>query len=131
MSEATDTLPFFRAQWAARLVDACVVKRDDGNPSFNESTGVYTRNFDTQYSGACLVRPLAASDADYGQELAELRAYSVFILYTETDPLPGDLVDITSATDSFLTGKQFTVKSVSGDTYNTRRQLLCEEQVNG
>ena len=74
---------------------------------------------------------MSASEADFGQELAELRMYDVFIPYTEFDPLPGDLVDVTSATDSGLTGKQFTVRNIQFDTYVTRRHLVCEDIVNG
>ena len=128
MSVASDSLAFFRTQWTGRLVDTCTVKRITST-SFNDSTGVRTPTYTTQYTGACLVRPLAPGSAEFGQELAELRGYTVFVPYDETDPLPDDLVDIVSTFDGFLNGKQFVVRNVAGDTYDTVRRLHCQEVV--
>lgn len=130
MSIATDLLAFFRTEWASRFTDSCIIKRVTGE-GFNETTGVTTPTYTTNYSGPCLVRPLSASEAAFGQELLQIRGYTVHIPYSETDQLPGDLVDITSATDPFLTGKQFVVKNPPGDTYVTNRGLICEEVVSG
>ena len=130
MSVPTDTLSFFRTQWATRLVDTCVVKRITGN-SFSDTTGVNTPTYTTQYSGDCLVRPLAPGSAEFGQELVETRGYTVFVPYDEEDPLPDDLVDITSTFDGFLDGKQFVVRNIAGDTYDTVRRLICQEVVGG
>lgn len=128
MSLATDTLEYFRGQWAERFTDSCVVKRVTGNV-LNQTTGVYEPTFANNYSGPCLVRPLTPSDVQAGQELIATRGYSVFLPYTEDDQLPEDLIDVTSATDAFLTGKQFVVRNIEGDTYITRRELICEEVV--
>ena len=130
MSEITDTLPLWRARWLTRMVDSCVVKRITGN-SFNDTTGVNTPTYTTQYSGECLVRPLAPGSAEFGQELVETRGYTVFIPYDEEDPLPDDLVDITSTSDGFLDGKQFVVRNIRGDTDVTVRRLICQEVVGG
>ena len=130
MSVASDSLAFFRTQWTDRFVDTCVVKRITST-SFNDSTGVRTPTYTTQYSGACLVRPLTPGSAEFGQELVELRGYTVFVPHDEGDPLPDDLVDITSTFDGFLNGKQFVVRNVAGDTYDTVRRLHCQEVVNG
>ena len=51
----------------------------------------------------------------------------VLVPYDEADPLPGDLVDVTSTTDSRLNGNQLVVLAVGGDSYNTVRKLFCEE----
>lgn len=134
MSIATDLLSFFRTEWADRLTDTCVVKRETGE-SFSDVTGVSTPTYTTNYSGPCLVRPVfgprEAGDELFGQELLQTRRYVVHVPYTEADQLPGDLVDITSVTDSFLTGKQFVVMNVPGDTLVTNRGLICEEVVSG
>lgn len=130
MSVASDSLAFFRTQWTERFVDTCTVKRLTGN-SFNDSTGVYTPTYTTQYSGACLVRPLTPGEGQFGQELVDLRGYTVFVPHDEGDPLPDDLVDIVSTFDGFLNGKQFVVRNVAGDTYDTVRRLHCQEVVNG
>lgn len=123
-----DLLPFFRTHWATRFTDTCVVKRFATNV-LNATTGVYEPTYTNNYSGPCLVRPLTPADAQAGQELVATRGYAVFLPYTEDDQIPGDFVDVTSATDTFLTGKQFVVRNVNGDTYVTNRELQCEEVV--
>lgn len=130
MSIATDLLPFFRTQWASRFTDTCVVKRFATNV-LNQTTGVYEPTYTNNYSGPCLVRPNAPAAVQAGQELVATHDYTVFIPSTEDDQLPEDIVDVTSATDTFLTGKSFVVTNVEGDTYNTRRALTCEEVVSG
>lgn len=130
MSVASSMASFFRDQWSDRFVDSCVVKRETGT-SFNDTTGVYSPTYTTQFDGSCLVRPKFADDEQSGERQAELRMYSVFIPYDEEDPLPDDLVDVTSTSDGFLDGKQFVVRNISGDTYMHRRELVCEEVVNG
>lgn len=130
MSIPTSTLAFFRTEWATRFTDSCIVKRRTGS-TLNQTTGVNEPTYTTNYDGPCLVRPLSAAAEDAGQELVATRGYQVFIPYTEDDQLPEDLVDITSATDTFLTGKTIVVTNVHGDTYNTRRALICEEVVSG
>lgn len=128
MTTPVGTLAYFRTRWATRFTDSCIVKRETGT-TLNPTTGVYEPTFANNYSGPCLVRPLSPADAQAGEELVATRGYSVFLPYTEDDQLPNDLVDVTSATDTFLTGKQFVVRNVHGDTYATRRQLVCEEVV--
>lgn len=130
MSIPTALLPFFRTQWATRFTDSCVVKRRTGS-TLNQTTGVNEPTYANNYSGPCLVHPLTPGATDAGQELVATRGYTVFIPYTEDDQLPEDLVDITSATDTFLTGKTIVVTNVEGDTYNTVRHLTCEEVVSG
>lgn len=129
LSIPTDLLPFFRNHWATRFTDSCVVKRTVDPSTFNDTTGQYEPTFTTNYSGGCLVRPQSPAEVAYGQEEVGTRGYNVYLPYNETDQLRGDLVDITSTTDGFLTGKSFVVTNVFGDTYNTRRVLVCEEVV--
>lgn len=130
MSIPTSLLSFFRTQWADRMTETCVVKRVDSEV-FNTTTGSYVVAYDTTFSGECLVRPMGASDAQSGEHQAELRMYQVFLPYDETDFQPDDLIDVTSTSDSYLTGRQFVVRNVPGDTYNTVRKLVCEEVVDG
>lgn len=130
MSIPTSLAAFFRAQWADRFEDNCVVKRPDSE-TFNTTTGAYVVTYSTTYSGPCLIRPKAGSDVQSGEQQAEIRMYSVFVPYSEDDQLPDDLVDVSSTSDSFLDGLQLVVRNVSGDSYNHRRLLECEEVVNG
>lgn len=130
--EVTATLPLWRTRWATRMTDSCVVKRHVAGPGvLNQSTGVYAPSYTTNYTGPCLVRPLSPGEAVSGQELLSLHGYTVFIPYTEDDQLPEDLVDVTSATDTMLTGKQFVVKNIPLDTDVTVRRLICEDVSSG
>lgn len=126
MSIATDTLAFFRTEWALRFTDSCVVKRQTGT-TLNQATGQYEPTYVENYDGPCLVRPISPSEAVIGQEQVGVLGYNVFLPYTETDQEKGDLVDVTSATDSRLSGKQVVVNGVDADTYITKRTLTCED----
>lgn len=130
MSQAAlDALPFFRQSWT--FPDSCVIKRKTAD-LLNQSTGEYTPTFAApSYSGPCLIRPESSSDVEAGQELLALHGYTVFIPYTENDQLPEDVVDITSATDTMLNGRQFVVKNIPVDTYVTVRRLICEDVTSG
>lgn len=130
MSIPTDTLPFFRTQWASRFTDTCVIKRRTGFV-LNQTTGVNDPTYSSNYEGPCLVRPLAEGQAEAGQELVATHGYTVFVPHTETGHLPEDLIDVTSVTDLDLTGKQFVITNVDFDTYVTVRRLTCEEVVSG
>lgn len=127
MSVASDTLAYFRTEWAKRFVDSCIVKRET-SASFSASTGVTTPTYTNQYSGSCLVRPMSATGASFGEQRTEARRYMVFIPYDENEPQVGDLVDVTSTRDGILNGKQLVVRNVGTDSYNTRRILDCEDE---
>lgn len=128
MSIATDLAPMFRDLWADRFVDSCVVKAASGQ-TFNATTGSYDVTYSTTYSGPCLVRPKAATEAEAGEDQHELRTYNVFIPYTTTASGVGDLVDVTTTRDAWLNGRQLVVRNVHGDSYNHRRQLECEDDL--
>ena len=126
MSIATETVPLFQAHWADRFTDTCTIIRTTGQ-TLNTTTGAYSAGTPTTvYSGACLVRPQAASSAQFGGEQVELRGYNVFVPYTVEGVLPDDVVTVTSTTDGELDGKTLIVHNVQSDTYNTRRLLECE-----
>lgn len=130
MSIASDHVAFFQTERAARRNSTIVIKRVATNV-LNTTTGVYAPTYDTKFSGPALIRPASATAVDSGQRQAELKFYEVELVYSETDPLPDDLVDVTSSPDPLLTGKQFVVRNVEGDDYPVRRLLWCEEVVNG
>jgi hypothetical protein len=126
MSEASDTLPFFRDQWTARFNGTCTITRVSGQ-TFNTTTGVYEGGSTaTRYSGGCLVRPQAAASVEYGGQQVELRMYAVFIPYTVTGVVPDDIVTVTSTTDAELNGLEMVVRNIQVDEWNTRRRLECE-----
>lgn len=126
MSEASDTLPFFRTQWTARFNGTCTITRTTGQ-TLNTTTGVYEGGSTaTRYSGGCLVRPQAAASVEYGGEQVELRMYAVFVPYSVTGVLVDDVVTIASTTDDELDGLTMIVRNVQVDEWNTRRRLECE-----
>ena len=122
-------VPLFRNQWASRFsaaTNSAVIKRQSGS-SFSDVTGQTTPTYSTQYSGAAIVRPSTPAYSEYGEERTTQLRFMVLVPYDEADPLPGDLVDVTSTTDSRLNGNQLVVLAVGGDSYNTVRKLFCEE----
>ena len=135
MSLPTSVATIFQTAWVSRMVDTCHIQRLTGT-TLNTGTGVEAPTYSDIYGtsgtpSACLVRPSSASDVDAGEQQTELRMYNVYIPHTETTVEPGDLVTITSTYDGQLTGSTFTVRNIQTDTYNHRRLLNCEEQVNG
>jgi hypothetical protein len=128
VSIATDLATLFRTLWADRFEDTCVVKAISGE-TLNTTTGSYVVTYSTTYSGACLVRPRDRTDAVAGEDQHELRWYNVYIPYTTTSASVGDLVDVTSTADSWLSGRQLVVRNIVGDTYNHRRLLECEDDL--
>jgi Family of unknown function (DUF6093) len=127
MSLATDTLAFFRGQWAERFTDSCVVKRTNLPVTLNPTTGVYEPTFTTIYTGGCQVRPKTAMDADYGQQLVVVFDHVISIPWDEDGPTVNDMVDVTSTQDGKLTGKQFIVRGIPTDSLITHRILLCQD----
>lgn len=129
---ATDTLAFFRTQWATRYTDSCVIKRHVAGPGvLNQTTGVYAPSYTTIYSGPCMVHRETPGATVAGQELVATHTYTLSIPYTEDDELPEDLVDVTSTTDTYLNGRQLVVKEIYGDSHITDRKLGCEDVSSG
>ena len=135
MSIPTSVAPLFQTQWGLRMVDTCHIQRE-ASTALNTTTGVETPTYSDIYGTAgvpakCLVRPSSASDVDAGEQQTELRNYYVYIPYTVTTVQPGDQVTVTSTNDGMLDGSTFTVRNIQTDTYDHRRQLVCEEAING
>lgn len=130
MSIPTDTLSYFRGEWATRLTDSCVIRGSSGE-TLNTTTGELTPTWDTHYSGPCLVRPKSAMSVEAGELLVEQRGYLVVIPYDETDVGVDMEVVVTSNTDEQLDGKVLIVRNVRTDTYNTARKLDCEDNQGG
>ena len=121
----------FRAGWAARLIDSCVIERATGE-SLNTTTGTRTVTWGTTvYSGACLVRSEQLTEGPAGERRLARGRYLVRIPYDQTGPRADDRVTVTSVTDPALDGRAFIVVNVRADTYNTVRILECEEHRDG
>lgn len=126
MTFAVDSLPLFRARWAERFTDTCLA-RDVTGTVLNESTGVNEPTYTTRYSGPCQIRPASEGEAVYGQRLVVTFSHVLHLPWDATGPGPGTSVEVTSATDPRLTGRQFTVRGIPNDTLLTHRILFLEE----
>lgn len=126
MSVATDTLAFFRTEWAGRFVDTCVIKEQTGE-SFSDVTGVTTPTYTTRYTGACLARPASNADINFGQQLIVVFDHVVSIPWNQDTVGLNMLVDMTSTHDGKLNGKTFVIRGIPVDSYTTHRILLCAE----
>ena len=124
------SITFFRTQWAARLLDTCVINRPSLG-ALNTGTGVYTPTDTPQYSGTCLVRPQSPQSVQFGEELVEMRGYLVAVPHNEADVAVDDVVTVTSTRDLQLNGKRLVVRNVRTDTYNTVRKFDCEDNQGG
>jgi hypothetical protein len=117
---AAATVPYFRAQWALRFVDTCVVTRYDfSNPTFNDTSGETEYPTSTPYSGMCLVRPASAREEQYGEDLRQLVDYDLFLPYDSADLEEGDEVVVTSTLDPAI--PTLTIERGFQDSYLTKR----------
>lgn len=130
-----ESVDFFRDRWAERFADAdadtCVIT-EPGEPTFDPGTGTYTPGAGTTiYDGACIVRPLTASDVQAGEQQVELRGYLVMVPWDTTGVGPDQLVAVTSTRDPVLNGKELVVRNVASDSYVTRRAVFCDDNQGG
>lgn len=134
MSIASSSVAFFRTRWADALVDTCTINRRAAG-TLNTTTGVIAVGADTEkYSGVCLVRPASsvARTPTYGEEQISVLRYHVFVPYTVTDVEPDDQIVLDTVTyDSALEGQTLRVVAIEGDSYNTKRRLICELNLGG
>lgn len=130
MSIASDTVAYFRTEWADRLVDSCVfAPRVLGG--LDTTTGVHPTSGTPTYSGPCLVRPQSAASVVAGEELIEQRGYLVVLPWDAVGVGIDDIGTVTSTFDGVLNTKQVVVRNVRADTYNTARKLDCEDNQGG
>jgi hypothetical protein len=123
VSIASSTITYFRAQWALRFIDTCVVTRVTGT-TFNNTTGQTEDTTAEVYSGPCLVRPANASESDFGEARRQEVDYDLFLPYTADDLATGDLATVVSVWDPEI--PVLTVLRGFTDSYLTRRQYECQ-----
>jgi len=120
MSVAATSVGFFRAQWALRFVDSCVVTRYDfDSPSFSEVTGQTTYPETTPYSGVCLVRHANAREKDFGEARRQEVDYDLYLPYDAAELKESDQVVVTSSLDPDI--PVLTVLRTFQDSYLTKR----------
>jgi hypothetical protein len=126
VSLASETVDYFRGEWAGRFVDTCVVTRPDlDDPSFDENTGQTTYPPILVYDGECLVRPAQASEADYGEARRQVVDYDAYFPHDSAELEEGDKVTVASERDPNIPVLGV-LRDVSHDSYLTRRHYECE-----
>lgn len=112
---------------AGRLfADTCSIRRQTGT-MFDEETGQTVPTFTSVYEGECLTRPLGAAEQVAGEQQVNLRGYSVFLPWDQTEPRSGDQIVVVASHDGYLNGRVLDVLNVAADTINYWRRLDCEE----
>lgn len=125
MSVASSTVAWFRAEWAPRFVDSCIVSRVTGS-SFNETSGQTVPTTAQVYSGECLVRPASASESDFGETRRQEVDYDLYLPHDSAELEEGDTVTVASTLDPDI--PVLTVLRGFSDSYLTRQHY--ETKVN-
>jgi hypothetical protein len=135
LSIASDSVAMFRTEWADRLVDVCTIWHPvmgDNRGAINPTTLQYPAPESPIVTGvACLARPSSEGEDSavlFGQEartFSGVDVYTAFDLTSEVDL--DDEVELTSSVNEPLfVGKRLIIRSITHDSYNTRRRLRCE-----
>ena len=128
MSIASDTLAFFRTEWADRLVDTCTIDRTTNKGTLNTSTGAYSAATTSQiYSGACLWRRSGreATKRTLSDVAASSQYAVVFVPNTVVGVERDDTITITAATDPDAIGI-WQVVSAEVDAYANSREIIVD-----
>ncbi len=136
MSIASDSVAFFRTEWADRLVDVATVY----TPVANDDRGILNSSslqYEEQTRGVvaagvpCLARPTGSGEDDstlFGQEGRTYTSVEVFMAHDVSAAIDlDDEVELTaSVNEPLLIGKRLIIRSIVHDSYNTRRLFVCE-----
>ncbi len=130
MSVFRTGVAFFQTQWNNVLDDTCTIRSvAQGTGTYNKTTNTYDGTASTIYSGACLVRPVGATDTDHGQEQVELVDYNVFVPSDTIGLEPRQQITVdtigTPTLSPLLAGQVLTVHEVEADSFNARVRLGC------
>lgn len=131
-SDITATLPFLRAEAEGRMVDACIITRGGGAPTFDPNTGNYmTPAGSTIYSGSCEVQisdGLNAREAQAGGTELSLSRLTLKVPVSAVGIRVDDVAVITTAThDPDLEDRTYRVIGEHSKTFATARRLQVEE----
>lgn len=131
MSRAQTAVPFFRTQWAGRLIDTCTITRNTARGAYNDSTLTYAAaSTAQQYTGACLVRPQTQTEQDTGEVKVTSERVTVYVPHDTAGIEPDDVVTLdTVDLDADLAGAVFRVIEIRADSYNTVKRLICERSL--
>jgi hypothetical protein len=114
---------------AMQVMQDAVTIRRPGGPTFNETTGEYTENSPTVYSGRARIAAPTVTQAEAGG--AELQRHDAlaWIPLTAAQIERGDVLTVdTTHLDTTLDGRTYVVVGVDAHSHVARRVLYLEGQ---
>lgn len=110
------------------LSNECVITRTTSEGQVDPGTGVFSRDKETIYSGPCLVRPALRDyrPVQFGGQEVIVNKYDIR-LPQNTNCSKDDIIEVTKAEDSSLIGRQFIIRDVQFDEWQTVRKVIAEE----
>ncbi|HEX5995676.1 MAG TPA: DUF6093 family protein [Jiangellales bacterium] len=120
-----------RAAAERLMVDSATIRRQTGTVT-DPNTGVITPTYTTVYSGKCRVQQrseASASPTEAGDARVLMLRTELQLPMSATGFRVGDeVVDVVSAHDPDLTGREFTVRDLAHGTHKTARRLGVVER---
>ena len=117
-----------RAVAEAQMIDECIIRRGDGEPTFDDTTGEYVAGSTVVYQGKCQVKPEGGFEIESGgTEIIKHRILVKVPVAGSVGVRPDDQVEVTIATlDPDLAGAMLAVVETPTGTYLSARRLVCE-----
>jgi hypothetical protein len=125
-----DVLARGRAAAEARMVDACTIRRRNGETT-DQNTGEITPTYDQLYQGKCRVQQEAmqAQQQDAGEAYLLMVRLEVHLPIAVTGLQPDDEVKITaSISDPDLPGRTFYIRDLAHASEKTARRVGTVER---
>jgi len=125
----------FRTEWADRFDDVCTIYHPvagDDRGTINASTLQYPNPESVVVAAVpCLARPSSEGEDQallFGQEARTFTGIDVYVAWNITAAIVlDDEVELTaSVNEALLIGKRLKIRSITHDSYNTKRRLRCE-----
>lgn len=126
----TTAITHFRNAERKLMTSTVTVTRNDGEATFNSTTGAYTQPTQTIYTGDALVRSTMwqGSDVQAGEQEVRLRGLRVKFP-ADTLILEDDIVTVSDSPDARMIDKTFRVTDVLVDDWQISCTTICEEVV--
>lgn len=122
-------IDFFRREERALMTSTVTVVRDNGEPTFNSSTGAYSQPETTVYTGDALIRTNAwqGSDAAVGETEIRLRPWRVKLPHDAAALQKDDRATITASDSTALVGRVLRITDFYGDDWSPSAPYFAEE----
>lgn len=120
----------FRNAERKLMTSTVSVVRNNGEATFNSTSGAYSQPTTSVYSGDALLRSTMwqGSDVQAGEQEVRLRGLRVKFP-ADTAVLEDDIVTVTASPDARMVGKTFRITDVLVDDWQISCTTICEEVV--